>query len=412
MHCLVLAAGCPGPRHASIDTEVCRWGAVAAPMPPPHDLRAARPYRNYVAVTAVGPFAHHFALRYHDEEDAEVVLFAARRDAQGRIVVDTEGGDAGGIVVPGDTSLTATAAELEPFQRAVESELRSRCKGLANPAITYRGSYRRVEVHQFVAHYLHTSPTLDGWFGRHELHVDESLTHVLGEGNATSGWGSIEVPGPAHWVALTAAENGLQGIVAIGGDVAERVLAVARAYDPNAPVPTLAAVPVVAPAALLPPGYRARVVLTVTLRGQHPNVATTTQVARIELDVHDAVFGRAAGNADVTLGSVHYNVHATLVPEQPRKAASAREEVPYRGTLHLQIENDRGHTFERDYIASGKVDAEGDSVVAPAGFDLPGASSPSRENDLLHHTFTSDGDHSSVDVEVKVSLFDDPRHIL
>jgi hypothetical protein len=114
----------------------------------------------------------------------------------------------------------------------------------------------------------------------------------------------------------------------------------------------------------------------------------------------------------VDVGRAQYKIHATLVPNAPRTPTPVRQEAPYVGTVHVMVESARGQTFERDYVARGPIDLEGGLAVAPAGFDLPGASSPSREHDLLHHEFLGEGELSSVDLDVSVSMFDDPRHPL
>jgi hypothetical protein len=402
---LLVIAACA--HHRFVASSCSAFERVAAPEAAlPLDLGAAKPYRNYMAVTAVGPFAHHFEVRYQGIEPA-LVYVQVHVDEQGRVTIESEGWFWGGVAVA-DRRPIPPPAEVAPLARAIEREFQAKCQGDRQLALSYLGAYRSVTVAQFIAHDLAAGPIRGGWTGQRVLHADAALTRVVNEGDSSSGWGRIEIPGSARWVELGDAESGSRSLVPIAGAVAARVLAVARAADAGQPVTALAAVRVVAPAALLPPGYRARVVLAVALhgRGEHDVIARD---AELPLDVHDAVFSRASADAEATIGSVHYKLHATLAPEAPHRPSSTREEAPYRGTLHLRVEDDLGHAFERDYVASGQIDAEGDAVVAPAGFDLPGASSPSREHDLLHHTFAPVAELRGVDVDVAVSMFDDPR---
>jgi hypothetical protein len=380
--------------------------------PAPADLGDAKPYRNYVAVTGVDPFAHHFAVRYLNVETT-LVYVRARVGDGGRTILEYEGGYGGGLAIA-DRPPTAPPPEVVPFARAIERQFKGHCHDLREFEISYRGAYRAVHVNEFIVHYLRSGANPndrsapDGRFAELELRVDAALTHVLGFGDSIGypggGFGSIRVPGAAHWVELDEATTGERKLVSITGSIAERVLAVARAVDAGEPATALADVHVIAPAALLPPGYRAGVVLTVSLHGRRDHDVIARDV-HLPLDVHDAVFARATAEAEATVGSVHYKVHATLTPEKPYQPSRTREELPYRGTLHVRAEDDLGHAFERDYlIAHGDIDVEGEHVVSPAGFDLPGASSPSREHDLLHHTFAPVAELRSVDLDVDFSL--------
>jgi hypothetical protein len=176
----------------------------------------------------------------------------------------------------------------------------------------------------------------------------------------------------------------------LAGDIA----AAARRFDSHEPGPALASL-VPADAPMLPVGFVPHVVAKV-----HLSMRDSSDLIAA-LDLRDAVFGTgASGDATLPAG---YKLHATLTPEAPRAPVPGRTSDRYAGTLLLRLEDDRGHRWERAYRATGGIELEGDTVVAPRGLSIPGASSPSPEAEARH------GKLGSLDFTVDLSLLVDPR---
>jgi hypothetical protein len=396
---MALACACGGATHPS---GTCDLFQPAKPAPRGMlDVTAAKPYRNYIAVTDVGPFAHHFAVWYDDEEPV-LEYVRADIDGGGRVHVEFEGGYGGGIAEP-PRQPASLPADVAALGRDVLSQLRSRCARGRDFRIAYRGQYRAVAITQFVAQDLRAGTLRGGWIGHAELHVDATLSHVVGTGDHDSGFGSIELPEGARWVTLDPVDTAVRGLLARSARVDDGILAAARDLSARTPGRELSAISVIDPDELLPVGYPARVVMRVAVRRQRTRAQLAPELA-IPLDVRDAVFARATGEATVAVGGVRYKVNAALAGDTPQAAVAARETTTYHGTLVVQVQDDRGHVVERSYSASGLLDVQDKTAVAEAGFDLPGASSPSRANDLLHFEFPDD-----TELELQVSLFDDPR---
>jgi hypothetical protein len=110
------------------------------------------------------------------------------------------------------------------------------------------------------------------------------------------------------------------------------------------------------------------------------------------------------------LGQARYRMRAVLTPSVPSSPASARRHDAYSGTLAVHVDDGRGHDWEHVYPAHGAIDLEGDTVVAPAGLEVPGASAPSPAYDARHGQMPGVGPYRSVDLYLDVELFDDPRH--
>ena len=124
----------------------------------------------------------------------------------------------------------------------------------------------------------------------------------------------------------------------------------------------------------------------------------------------DAVFGPCAeATAETTLNNRRIKLRATLTPATARDPAPALVEDRYRGMLALHLEDDQGHTWDRDYEASGAIWIEGRTAVAPTGMGIPGASSPSAAADARRGRFGGAGGQGDIEFEIDVNVFDDPR---
>ena len=352
------------------------------------DLTAARPFYNYVAVTGVGPYGHHFRVTYQDEEPA-LHHVRVERDATGKLHVREEAAWWGGVgALPGRAVPPPPPGEAAELARALAQELPRRCRTGKDWNVEYGGRYREVHVAEFIAHDLRAGDRRAGWAATRTIKVDQALTSLVGtDARSTSAFGVIEVPADARWVVIDRPlEREGSGLVTerldAGGTITQRTLQAARALASGAPTPALDAVGPPARAPLLPPGYRSRVVATVHVHGgrQGERWVPGGQNVRLPLDLRDAVFGpRATAVGEATLLTTRIKVRAMLTPDAVRRPARERAESRYQGTLTVQVDDGEGHSWSRDYRATGALMLEGRGIAAPTGFNIPGASSPSPE---------------------------------
>lgn len=385
------------------------------------DLTAARPFYNYVAVTGVGPYGHHFAVTYRDEEPA-LHHVRVERDGAGKLHVHEAAAWWGGVAgLPGRSVPPPPPGEAAELARALAQELPRRCREGQDWKVEYGGSYREVHVAEFIAHDLRAGNRRAGWAATRTLKANETLTGLVGPAaRSSSGFGVIEVPADARWVVIDRPlEREGSGFVTErldgGGAMTERALAAARALASGPPAPALDAVGPPARAPLLPPGYRSRVVATVHVHGgkQGERWVPGGQDVRLPLDLRDAVFGpRATAVGEATLLTTRIKVRVTLTPDAARRPARERAEARYQGTLTVQVDDGEGRTWSRDYRATGALMLEGRGIAAPTGFNIPGASAPSAEWEARKGQLTGGSVLHLIQFSVDGSLFDDPRSVM
>jgi hypothetical protein len=156
-----------------------------------------------------------------------------------------------------------------------------------------------------------------------------------------------------------------------------KITEAARRYDAGAP--SQPPVTAIDDAAMLPRAHVSCVAAKVGLFDARYRPSGRRDIFA-SLDLHDAVFGAgSSADATVALGDTHYKLHAILTPQTTRAAAPGRATAQYAGTLSLHVETDHGYVWDRVYVASGPIELEGGTVVAPTGLVLPGAHSPSPE---------------------------------
>lgn len=380
----------------------------------PADLSAVKPFHSYLAVTNVGPVAHHFQVWFRQVEPVTMRI-RALRDESGKLHLIEESGYWGGMGVPPDAPPQPPPPEVAELAKAVETELGARCKSATGFRVEHLGFYRTVDAVEFIAHDLRTGPSRWGWKASATLIADPRLTTLNGSAERLSGWSLLELPQEAQWIPapLPPAQDGQR--LALAEDaptppLATRILEAARQLEAHAPSPRLADL-VPADAPLLPASYVPLVVAKVAFSGR-PNAGgrSNTTEARIPLDLRDAVFGaQATGEVEVPLCKRRIKVRATLTSAAPRTLAPALTTERFAGTLTLNIQDDRGQLWGRLYPAKGELYLQGNQVVAPSGLELPGSSSPSKEHDALLGQFSGDADCQRYDFKVDVSVFNDPR---
>jgi hypothetical protein len=400
----------------------CRLHDPAAPggtfrAPPNLDLSDVRLFRNYVGVTHVGPYGHYFAVSYHHVE-RNGARVRAELDANGPLRMYVDGSWWGGLA--GVVKPKQPPPELAPLASALNKELRRRCPAGRSWSVAYDSSYRLIDVIDFVAHDIGGGGNRahgGGWVSHSRLRTDRDLTRILGVAETWSGFGSIEAPGGTQWVARDAGPmvpgRPAAGPIGGGGEFDQVLLAAARRVTSGAPPAAIAELPVPAPDALLPPGFRSRVNVVVTIRdrGQgRPGDRNGPAKQRLSLDLRSAVFGPAAeARVSTYVAGTHVEISARLTPHTVRTPRPTLVREPYRGTLTLHIEDQDGNQWQRDYPATGPILLQGDQVAAPTGFELPGSSSPSKEYDALSGSLPNGTRFRGIDFRVDVSMFDDPR---
>jgi hypothetical protein len=389
----LLLAAC-APKRWPVD-ECAISDSESQASPPLADLSAAKPFRTYLAVTQVEPAGQHFTVWYSSVESTTLQL-RVERAATGRLVITSEGGYWGGVGLPPD-SVPPVPPEAAVLAHELEAELRRRCPVGRHWQLKYEGLSRTVTVQEFVARDDSRGTQRGGWFATAKVAADASLAHITSIVEETSGFGTIELPGTAQWL-VPPPSLGDKLFLYHGGamKLAEDIAAAARRFDSHEPGPALASL-VPADAPMLPVGFVPQVTAKVHLSMR--DYDNSNLIA--ELNLHDAVFGTgASGEATLPAG---YKLHATLTPEAPRAPVAGRTSDRYAGTLLLQLEDGRGHRWERSYRATGGIELEGDTVVAPAGLSIPGASAPSPEEQARH------GKLGGLDLTVDLSLLADPR---
>ncbi len=341
------------------------------------DLTDAVAFRNYVALTGVEPFAHHYVASYAGGSGS-LPMIAAWYDASGVLQL-AAGGDLGRALRP-------PPPETSGITRALAAELARRCPDV-QLRLSYAGAFRRLHATSFVPTDLRAGSERAGWLSKTELLADASLENTVGVGYhhaniiVYSGFGRIRVPADVRWVELDVRDTrGRELRFARNFD--ERVLAAARRREAGVPGPRLAELPVDEPDALVFAGHDARVHLVVTL-GLDAAQGGAQVRAVLPISVHDAVFGaKAVSEAEATLGTTRYEVQATLVPERPFTPEPERTQRDYRGALTVRVLDAHGVAFERSYTASGAVIVEDDEAAAPFAWGIPGDTASARDDEL------------------------------
>jgi hypothetical protein len=391
---LSLAVGCTPARAPE---SACAPLPVVPREPTHADLTGAVVFRNYVALTNVEPFAHHYVASY-EGASGSLPMIATWYDANGTLQL-SGGGDLGQTLRP-------PPSEVGGITRALEGELARRCPDVRF-RLSYAGGFRRLRVTSFVPTDLRAGRERAGWLSKSELLADATLKNTVGVGYhhsnviVYSGYGLIRAPEDVRWVELERQDTrGRELRFARNFD--ERVLAAARSREAGLPGPRLADLPVDEPDALVFAGHDARVHLVVTLGSS----AAGAQVrAVVPLSVHDAVFGaKAVSKTQATLGTTRYEVHATLVPEKTFAPEPERMQRDYRGMLTVRVLDARGVAFERGFATSGDVIVEGDEAAVSYAWMIPGGTAPSQDDELRRGKFRSSAGEDvgvSVDMQLK-----------
>lgn len=221
------------------------------------------------------------------------------------------------------------------------------------------GQARSVEIVEVSATDYVAGTRRIGWVTHDAYTLDASLEHETHSSSleSWSGFGVIEFPIDVQWLASSSP--------------ADVRAAIAR-HDAQQPsVPLTSFVPADAP--MIPVGFVPRVTVRMLFDGGGDG--------RVSFALHDAVLGSGASSTIEIEHAGRVVIRATLTPTATRAPAPGHVHADYTGTLAMHVEYG-GRVVDRSYPVSGPIDLEDDTVIAPVGFKIPGASCPSRECDL------------------------------
>ncbi|HVH43810.1 MAG TPA: hypothetical protein VM925_15765 [Labilithrix sp.] len=381
-------------------------------------------YRNYFALEHVGPEAHHFTAWWVDVEPRHCEVTVQGSD------VSFDGCGAGGMsIAPRNSAAIPSSVSAEA--KLVEAAVHAKTPN-ASIRLAYHGVYRELVLSEM---FLVTNARMMGkpvgWHARIRLRADHSLTRIEGVGAGTSGsrYGMIDTPADAARVdfVLPPSEDGQRLATstlfasASGGDVSpmdrtlvDRVLAVARDIASGKRGSTIGALYASPFDGSVPATYEQRLALGIRIYARHQNFAEQ-KYAGLVLTLHPrraALEGKTVATSDVEIDGIHVKASATMFRFAPSTLPiPSRLELEGRDmetTISLHVEDDRGNVFTRVYTARGRVVGEGPALATPAGLQLPGGSSASKEHDALLWTWQGNGQASSFDFSLSPDLVAEP----
>jgi hypothetical protein len=399
-----LALGCSRARSAE---DACRLFPAPGREPDYLDLTDALPFRNYLALTHVGPYAHHYFVFFERDDESRdprfasgIPMISAWHDQTGALKLE-----GGGDLVRDERSLPSQAPDITG---AVEQEIRRRCPG-ADFSLRYAGAFRTIKTMSFLPVDVRAGKVRMGWLSERELLADGGLavtlpSHHRGDVVTDRELGWIRVPNGGRLVELDLADTRGRDLRFFTPAHTELVLAAAADHAAGRPAPRLADLPVEEPDSLIRARHDDKVHLVVTFNFDAKSGSRQAQ-AVLPLRVSEAVFGPEASiGSEVTTLTARYKVQAQLVPTPPLSPTSERVEREYRGRLTVWILDADGAAFERTFVASGNVIVKGTEAAVPYEWTIPGNRSPSPEYDLRHGKLRSRsgvGSSFSIDLELK-----------
>jgi hypothetical protein len=385
------------------------------------DLSALKLYRNTFAVSRVGPLENHFTVWFHDIEP-EFLQLRATEDSAGDLRIEVDNGMWGGIGAP-PKDPKPPPADIAALQENLENEAQRRCPYARNWVFQYDGEYREVDLEELVNVSKIASGERIGWKGKVTLEADESLTHVLPKSpDYESGLGLFEIYEPAQWVIFTPPPNEMGSVLFVErlwkmkaapppasaeAALLDKTLESARRFRDHAASPPLAEITAMQGTTLLPPGLDLPFRIGLSVYGRTKNFADQKQVKlAITLKTSAIMNGNASGETEQNVGNVHLKMRAafTLMPSNPPPDANDIAHVSL--LLHLHVEDQNGHAFDREYPAYGDFLTDGSAVVAQDGVHLSDPSTPDTQRQF-QGSFPEGGEIASVDFSFGIK--NDPR---
>jgi hypothetical protein len=332
-----------------------------------------RPFRSYLRVQRVGPFAEHFTVSFLHIEDSQCEVEVVPRPGKPPLVSIRSGWT-------GSASREKIAPPPAHVRGLAEAAEAAMCRTFPNSSdviIEYRGAYREIVVQEEVPY---DRAARFGIPAEANLRATRDLGALDQPNGAFSALGRLAHYRPANprWVdfvppaelsgrCLLCATDGRRGATpAFWPDLARGILETARAVERA--------------------DYRSPFEKLQSSQGEGLVPAQLDQVLELELSTHagrtthgrliiplrahDAIFGSAAGSRGLELGGRRLRVEARLgaVSPTPRDQVSADHRLPL--ALVLRLADDRGNEVQRTLQLTARVHLERGRVgVQYVGWD-------------------------------------------
>lgn len=352
---LALGSGCGLYQRSS--ARPCRQGAAfqlveSPPWSPSLDPEYAklRPFRSYLRVLRVGPFADHFAVSFMNVEGAQVEVAVVSRSGAPPQVTVTDGWT--GTNPP--LEVAAVPAALRGLADAAEAAICTAHPGSTNVVVEYRGAFRQITVQEEVPY---DKPARFGIPAEMILRADRDLGKLSGPEYATSGLGGLAHgrPNNPRWVEFVAPPEfaGRCLLCAAGAnraappsywpDLARGILATARSIEHGTYHPIFNQLLASQSDRLVPAEIDQTLELILTA---HSGPGTHRRLT-IPLRGHDAAFSAASGLAhtDFRDRRLQAEAHLTAVTPLPSDRIDPDLRLPMK--LVLRVSDGVGNEVQR-----------------------------------------------------------------
>ena len=365
-----LGSGCaslhhppPRPCRADAPFELAELPAPAVATHP--DYRKLKPFRSYVRVDRVWPYADHFTVSYLNVEGGEAQVEVVSRPGRPPLVSIRERWT--GSASPDKVAPVPVA--VRPLAEAAEAALCRSVPGTSDVVVAYRGAYRELEVEEEVPYDL---PARFGIPARANLRATRDLTEMLPPNGAFSALGGLADfrPRDPRWVdfapppelagrcVLCAAGERGAPLPAFWPDLARGILETARAAEAGAYRSPFERLLAAQGDGLVPAEIDQVLALNLTTRAGPGTYGRLL----IPLRAQEAVFDAAVGSSHAEFGERRVEVEARLAatPPAPRDQVVADRKLPM--TLVLRVADGDGNEVQRTLRLTARVHLDGGRV--------------------------------------------------
>lgn len=390
------------------DLEDCDW--PVEPRPPAAaegeihpELRALAAYRHYLAVTEVGPFAHHFSINYRCIEPTWVHVAAWRGD-DGEPEVEFVEGYWGGLGVAPADDPPPLPRELDDLVEAIEDLAPGGARDLQ---IRYVGEHREVTVVELrpTAPLAGDAPLIARTTAA-TFAADEALTKLSSITGRDGGFGLfcaglLDCAAAPHWLDLRPPPRDQPYLAADAVDLPQgwegEALRVAKEVaDGAAPSVTIAALS--DDDGLLPAGITQVLHMRPEIFARDHDDFSRQRSVSLPLSVATAGLLSGAPQRVRTSGFVAgivFTIEAIFTADNPPPAGFIGE-ADLEVSLAIEAWDDRGERFSGDFVLRGGVLVDdGDAAaasLAPTGGGLDS------------HTFAGHDEFDAFDLYVHPGL--------
>ena len=307
------------------------------------------PFRSYLRVLRVDPFANHFAVSFMVE--------GTRLKVE---VLSTPGEPPQVTITDGRTwtnpplEVAAVPAALRGLADAAEAAICTAHPGATDVVVEYRGAFRQITVQEEVPY---DKPARFGIPAEMILRADQNLGKLSGPEYATSGLGGLAHgrPNNPRWVAfvgppefagrclLCAAGANRAAPPSYWPDLARSILATARAIEHGTYHPIFNQLLASQSDRLVPAEIDQTLELILTA---HSGPGTYRRLT-IPLRGHDAAFSAASGLAHTDFGDRRLQVEARLAAVTPLPGDRIDPDLRLPMKLVLRVSDGRGNEVQR-----------------------------------------------------------------